>query len=109
MRVVGGTLRTPGGRGVRGAFALDAGMLGATPRAGRTAPLPAARPAVPGGSAVLWLRLHTERPPAGGSTLPVVGAAWLRGRFSRIEVNPDRLGAVSVYTAEGLSVRLVKR
>ncbi|MEU9479866.1 hypothetical protein [Streptomyces sp. NPDC048191] len=64
---------------------------------------------MPGGPAVLPLRLHTERPPAEGSTLPVVDAPRLRGRFSRIAVNSDGLRAVPVYTAEGLPVRLVER
>ncbi|MFJ9820171.1 hypothetical protein ACIRU3_33865 [Streptomyces sp. NPDC101151] len=44
-----------------------------------------------------------------GSTLPVLGMPRLRGRFDRVEVNSDALRAVPVYTAEGLSVRLVKR
>ncbi|MER6073408.1 hypothetical protein ABT187_32110 [Streptomyces sp. NPDC001817] len=66
-------------------------------------------PAVLGDSAVPALHLDPERPPAEGSTLPVLDAPRLRGRFTRIEVNSERLRAVPVYTAEGLSVRLVKR
>ncbi|MET8246419.1 hypothetical protein ABZV31_19560 [Streptomyces sp. NPDC005202] len=53
--------------------------------------------------------LDAERPPAAGSTVPVIGAVVLRGRFGRVEVNSERLRAVPVYTAEGLSVRMVKR
>ncbi|WP_399498097.1 hypothetical protein [Streptomyces sp. P17] len=44
-----------------------------------------------------------------GSTVPVLHAAALRGRFDRIELNSGHLRAVPVYTAEGLSVRLLKR
>ncbi|MGW0212103.1 phosphatase PAP2 family protein [Streptomyces sp. NPDC003233] len=108
-RVAGGTLRVAGRLRVRGAYAQDAGTLQVTLRARRKAPLTVQHLAVLGGSAVLSLRLDTERPPAEGSTLPVVDVPRLRGRFIRIEVNSDRLRAVPVYTAEGLSVRLVKR
>ncbi|MFA7760063.1 hypothetical protein V5F01_42570 [Streptomyces sp. NRRL B-2790] len=47
--------------------------------------------------------------PDAGSTLPVLDVPRMRGRFGRVEVNPDGLRAVPVYTADGLSVRLVKR
>ncbi|MEU4928183.1 hypothetical protein AB0G54_16970 [Streptomyces yokosukanensis] len=57
----------------------------------------------------LPLRLDTGRPPAEGSALPVVDVPRPRGRFTRTEVNSDRLRAVPVYTAEGLPVRLVQR
>lgn len=108
-RVAGGTLRVAERLRVRGAYAQDAGTLELTLRAGRKAPLTVEHLAAPGDSAVQWLRLDTERPPAEGGTVPVVDVPRLRGRFTRIEVNSDRLRAVLVYTAEGLSVRLVKR
>ncbi|MFI1069221.1 phosphatase PAP2 family protein [Streptomyces puniciscabiei] len=109
VRVTGGTLGVAGRLRVRGAYAQDAGTLEVTLRAGHQAPLAVQHLAVLGDSAVLSLRLDTERPPAEGSTLPVVDAPRLRGRFTGIEVNSGRLRAVPVYTAEGLSVRLVKR
>ncbi|MFF7969967.1 hypothetical protein [Streptomyces sp. NPDC007905] len=62
-----------------------------------------------GRSAVPSMRFDTERPQAAGSTLPVLDVPRLRGQFDRVEVNSDGLRAVPVYTAEGLSVRLVKR
>ncbi|MEV7813198.1 MULTISPECIES: hypothetical protein [Streptomyces] len=108
-RVTGGTLRVPEGLRVRGAWVQDAGTLEVTVRAGGKAPLTVGHRAVLGGPAVLALRLDAERPPAAGSTLPVVAAPRPAGRFERIEVNSDRLRAVPVYTAEGLSVRLVRR
>ncbi|MEU8970610.1 phosphatase PAP2 family protein [Streptomyces monashensis] len=109
VRITDGTLRVAGRLRVRGAYAQDAGTLEVTLRAGHTAPLTVRHLAVLGGGAALSLRLDAERPPAAGSTLPVIDAPRLRGRFARIEVNSDRLRAVPVYTAEGLSVRLVQR
>lgn len=58
---------------------------------------------------LLSLRLDTAPPPAAGSTLAVLDVPRLCGQFARVEVNSDALRAVPVYTAEGLSVRLVKR
>ncbi|WEO93755.1 phosphatase PAP2 family protein [Streptomyces sp. FXJ1.172] len=109
VRITDGTLGVAARLRVRGAYAQDAGTLEVTLRAGRKAPLTVRHLAVLGGSAVLSLRLDGERPPAAGSTLPVLDAPRLCGRFARIEVNSDRLRAVPVYTAEGLSVRLVQR
>ncbi|MFI6355088.1 phosphatase PAP2 family protein [Streptomyces sp. NPDC050743] len=108
-RVAGGTLRVAERLRVRGAYAQDAGTLEVILRAGGKAPLAVGHLAVLGDSAVLSLRLDTGRPPAEGDAVPVVDVPRLRGRFTRIEVNSDRLRAVPVYTAEGLSVRLVKR
>ncbi|GHE06115.1 phosphatase PAP2 family protein [Streptomyces alanosinicus] len=109
VRVTDGTLEVSGSLRVRGVYTQDAGTLGLTLRAGRKAPLTVKHRAVLGSSAVLSLRLDGERPPAEGTVLPVVDVPRLRGRFTRIEVNSDRLRAVPVYTAEGLSVRLVER
>ncbi|OIK04854.1 phosphatase PAP2 family protein [Streptomyces monashensis] len=109
VRITDGTLRVAGRLRVRGAYAQDAGTLEITLRTGRKAPLTVRHLAVLGGGAALSLRLDTERPPAAGSTLPVLDAPRLRGRFARIEVNSGHLRAVPVYTAEGLSVRLVQR
>lgn len=109
VRVTGGTLRVAGRLRVRGAWMQDGGELEVTVRAGGEAPLTVGHRAVLGGPAVLALRLDAKRPPAAGSVLPVLAAPRAAGRFQRIEVNSDRLRAVPVYTAEGLSVRLVRR
>ncbi|KOV56136.1 phosphatase PAP2 family protein [Streptomyces sp. MMG1121] len=109
VRVGAGTLRVAERLRVRGSYAQDAGALEVTLRAGRQAPLTVRQLMVLGGSPVLSLRLDTERPPALGRTLPVLDVPRLCGRFDRIEVNSDGLRAVPVYTAEGLSVRLVQR
>ncbi|MGW7402753.1 phosphatase PAP2 family protein [Streptomyces sp. NPDC054833] len=109
VRVSGGTLRVDERVRVRGVYTQDSGTLELTLRAGRKVPLVVKHRAVLGRGTVLSLRLDAERPPAAGSTLPVVDVPLLRGQFDRVEVNSDRLRAVPVYTAEGLSVRLVKR
>ncbi|GGS77908.1 phosphatase PAP2 family protein [Streptomyces cinerochromogenes] len=109
VRVTGGTLRVARRLRVRGAYTQEAGTLEVTVRAGGEAPLTAGHRALLGGAAVLVLRLDAERPPAAGSTLPVLAAPRLAGRFERIEVNSGGLRAVPVYTAEGLSVGLVRR
>ncbi|MFJ3305408.1 phosphatase PAP2 family protein [Streptomyces sp. NPDC086549] len=109
VRVPGGTLRVDERVRVRGVYTQDSGTLELTLRSGRKAPLVVKHRAVLGRGAVLSLRLDTERPPVAGSTLPVVDVPLLRGQFDRVEVNSDQLRAVPVYTAEGLSVRLVRR
>ncbi|MFJ4623290.1 phosphatase PAP2 family protein [Streptomyces sp. NPDC088812] len=110
VRVLGGTLRIDEPAAVRGLFAQEAGTLEATLGAGRhQAVLTATRRVVLGAGAVLSLRLDTERPPAAGSTVRVLDAPALRGRFDRVELDSDTLRAVPVYTADGLSVRLLKR
>lgn len=59
---------------------------------------------------VLSLRLDADRPPTAGTTVPVIAASALRGQFDRIAlVDCAHLRAVPVYTAHGLSVRLLKR
>ena len=78
-------------------------------RRGRGAPLRVKHLAVLGKGSTLSLSLGGDHPPAAGRTLPVLDAPRLRGQFDRVEVNSDRLRAVPVYTADGLSVRLVKR
>ncbi|MGW7257319.1 phosphatase PAP2 family protein [Streptomyces sp. NPDC054834] len=109
VRVADGTLRVDGRVRVRGQYGQDAGTLEVTLRAGRKAPLTVQRRAALGRGSVLSLRLDAERPPAAGSTVPVIDVCRLRGQFDRVEVNSDRLRAVPVYTADGLSVRLVRR
>jgi autotransporter-associated beta strand protein len=111
VRVLGGTLRASGPVRVRGAYVQDGGAaldltLGGP---GHRPALAVDRRVALGRGSVLRLRLDAVRPPALGRPVPVIGAPVLRGQFARIEVNSDGLRAVPVYTAEGLSVRLVKR
>ncbi|MFG2958221.1 phosphatase PAP2 family protein [Streptomyces sp. NPDC048291] len=109
VRVAAGTLRVAGELFVRGTYTQDAGALEATLAKGRKAPLTVKHLAVLGRGTTMSLHLDTEHPPAAGSTLPVVDAPRLRGQFDTVELNSATLRAVPVYTAEGLSVRLVKR
>ncbi|WP_432136451.1 MULTISPECIES: phosphatase PAP2 family protein [unclassified Streptomyces] len=57
----------------------------------------------------LTLRLDAERPPRAGTTVPVLRAGGLRGQFDRIDVCSETLRAEPVYTAHGVSVRLLNR
>jgi autotransporter-associated beta strand protein len=111
VRVQGGTLRVPGRSTVQihGTYTQEASVLEVTLRSGRGPALEVTRRAVLGRRSVLSLRLDAEKPPAAGSTVRVLDAPVLRGQFDRIELNSDTLRAVPVYTAEGLSVRLLKR
>ncbi|WP_037676617.1 phosphatase PAP2 family protein [Streptomyces griseus] len=110
VRVLGGTLRVDEPVQVHGVFAQESAALAPTLRAGRhKAVLTVTRRVVLGAGSVLSLRLDPECPPAAGSTVRVIGAPALRGQFDRVEVNSDALRAVPVYTAEGLSVRILKR
>ncbi|WP_367319016.1 phosphatase PAP2 family protein [Streptomyces sp. HUAS ZL42] len=109
LRVTGGTLRLEKSVQVHGTYAQENGTLDVTLRSGRGPALEVTRRALLGGGSVLSLRLDAEKPPAPGSTVRVVCAPGLRGQFDRVELNSDTLRAVPVYTAEGLSVRLLKR
>jgi autotransporter-associated beta strand protein len=111
VRVSGGTLRvaTKSSVQIHGTYAQESSTLDVTLRSGRGPALEVTRRAVLGAGSVLSLRLDADKPPAAGSVVRVIGAAGLRGRFDRVELNSDTLRAVPVYTAEGLSVRLLKR
>ncbi|MFJ5642368.1 phosphatase PAP2 family protein [Streptomyces sp. NPDC093223] len=109
VQVTGGTLRVAGTLLVRGTYTQGAGALAVTLRTDGGAPLRVGRRAVLGRGSTLSLTLGGEHPPAAGRILAVLDAPRLRGRFDRVELNSDRLRAVPVYTADGLSVRLVKR
>lgn len=111
VRVSGGTLRvaTKSSVQIHGTYAQESSVLEATLRSGRGPALEVTRRAVLGAGSVLSLRLDADKPPAAGSTVRVLDAAGLRGRFDRVELNSETLRAVPVYTAEGLSVRLLKR
>ncbi|MEU2423315.1 phosphatase PAP2 family protein [Streptomyces sp. NPDC007851] len=109
VRISAGTLRVAGELFVRGTYTQDAGSLEVTLTKGGRAPLTVKHLAVLGRGSTLTLNLGTEHPPAAGSTLAVLAAPRLRGQFDKVELNSTALRAVPVYTAEGLSVRLVKR
>lgn len=110
VRVQRGTLRATTAARVRGSYTQASGAtLDVTLRAGRIPALAVDRRVLLGGDSVLSLRLDASRPPATGTTVPVIAAPSLRGQFGRIEVQADGYRAVPVYTAVGLSVRLTRR
>ncbi|MFJ3669425.1 phosphatase PAP2 family protein [Streptomyces sp. NPDC090106] len=109
VRVGGGTLRLDASAQVHGSYSQENGTLAMTLRSGHEPALEVTRRALLGAGSVLSLTLDTEHPPTAGRTVRVLAAQGLRGRFDRIELNSATLRAVPVYTADGLSVRLVKR
>ncbi|AZP22088.1 phosphatase PAP2 family protein [Streptomyces aquilus] len=111
VRVSGGTLTVATAKSVQihGGYAQESATLDVTLRSGRGPALEVTRRAVLGAGSVLSLHLDAEKPPTAGSVVRVLSAAGLRGRFDRVELNSETLRAVPVYTAEGLSVRLLKR
>ncbi|SEP75972.1 autotransporter-associated beta strand repeat-containing protein [Streptomyces sp. yr375] len=110
VRLTGGTLRADAPVRVRGGWAQGSGaVLDLTLRGHHGAVLTVSGRVRLEKGAVLSLRLDAEQPPAAGTTVPVIDASALRGQFDRIELNSDRLRAVPVYTADGLSVRLLTR
>ncbi|MGW6921212.1 phosphatase PAP2 family protein [Streptomyces sp. NPDC054950] len=110
VRLTGGTLRADAPVRVPGAWAQESGaVLDLTLRGHHGPVLTVSGRVRLDRGAVLSLRLDADRPPAAGTTVPVIDASALRGQFDRVELNSDRLRAVPVYTADGLSVRLLKR
>ena len=109
VRVSGATLRVERPVKVHGVYAQESGRLELTLRSGHEPVLAVTRRVLLGAGGVLSLQLDADKPPAAGSTVRVLSAPQLRGCFDTVELNSDRLRAVPVYTAEGLSVRLLKR
>ncbi|MGW2516957.1 phosphatase PAP2 family protein [Streptomyces sp. NPDC001617] len=109
VRVSGGTLRVPQPVQAHGVYSQESGTLELTLRSGHEPALEVTRRALLGSGSVLSLQLDVDKPPAAGSTVRVLSAPQLRGRFDSVELNSDGLRAVPVYTTEGLSVRLLKR
>ncbi|MDQ0956887.1 autotransporter-associated beta strand protein [Streptomyces sp. B4I13] len=107
VRLTGGTLRAGEPVRVRGAWAQGAGAVLDLTLRGHHGPAltVSGRVRLDRGS-VLSLRLDADRPPAAGTTVPVIAASALRGQFDRVELDCAHLRAVPVYTAHGLSVRL---
>ncbi|MFJ5302978.1 phosphatase PAP2 family protein [Streptomyces sp. NPDC088350] len=109
VSVLGGTLRVSESVQIHGTYSQQSAALEVTLRSGHEPAVEVTRRAVLGKGSTLSLQFDAERPPAAGSTVRVLGAPTLRGQFDSITVNSDKLRAVPVYTAEGLSVRLLKR
>ncbi|MFJ4280407.1 phosphatase PAP2 family protein [Streptomyces massasporeus] len=110
VRVTGGTLRAAGVLRVRGSYVQERESTLELPLRRNHGPaLTVGRRVLLGRGSVLSLRLDAERPPVAGTTVPVLSAGQLRGRFDRVEVDSETLRAVPVHTADGLSVRLVRR
>ncbi len=110
VRVTGGTLRADKVLRVRGSYAQEGGArLELLLRKNHGPALEVSRRVLLGRDSVLSLRLDAERPPVAGTTVPVIEARQLRGRFDRVELNSDTLRAVPLYTTDGLSVRLLER
>ncbi|MFD5740472.1 phosphatase PAP2 family protein [Streptomyces massasporeus] len=110
VRVTGGTLRAAGVLRVRGSYVQEGeSMLDLPLRRNHGPALTVGRRVLLGPGSVLSLRLDAERPPVAGTTVPVLSAGQLRGRFDRVELDSETLRAVPVHTADGLSVRLVRR
>lgn len=110
VRVRGGRL-TLAGRSlqIHGTYTQESAELELTLRSGQEPVLEVTRRAVLGAGSVLSLKLDAKKPPKAGQRVRVLSAPVLRGQFDRVELNSDTLRAVPVYTAEGLSVRLLKR
>ncbi|MEU3934752.1 phosphatase PAP2 family protein [Streptomyces sp. NPDC029044] len=110
VRVTGGTLRADNVLRVRGSYVQDGeSTLELLLRRNHGPALTVSRRVLLGRGSALSLRLDPERPPVAGTTLPVLSTAQLRGRFDRVELDSETLLAVPLHTADGLSVRLVRR
>ncbi|EFL36825.1 phosphoesterase [Streptomyces viridochromogenes DSM 40736] len=110
VQVTGGTLRADKVLRVRGSYVQEGeSTLELLLRGSHGPALTVGRRVLLGRGSVLSLRLDAQRPPAAGTTLSVLSAPALRGRFDRVELDSPTLRAVPEYTADGLSVRLVRR
>ncbi|ELP61439.1 phosphatase PAP2 family protein [Streptomyces turgidiscabies] len=110
VRVQGGTLRVTEPVQLHGTYSQQSGTLAVTLRKDRHKEVvTVGRRVLLEKGSVLSLTLDAKNPPAVGSVVPVIGGAALRGHFDRVVVNSDKIRAVPVYTAKGLSVRLLKR
>ncbi|MFD8232571.1 phosphatase PAP2 family protein [Streptomyces sp. NPDC059696] len=110
VRVTGGTLRADRVLRVRGSYVQeDESTLDLLLREGHGPALTVRRRVLLGRGSVLSLRLDAGRPPVAGTTVPVLSASQLRGRFDRVELDSSTLRAVPLPAADGLSVRIVRR
>ncbi|MFF9038168.1 phosphatase PAP2 family protein [Streptomyces sp. NPDC014892] len=109
VRVQGGTLAV-GDRTVRvrGGYA-QAGVLDVTLDRGDDAALVVDGRAVLERGSELVVRFDAKQAPRSGSTVAVIGARSLQGRFSKVSVAVDGWTAEQVFTAHGVSVRLRRK
>ncbi|MBZ3905728.1 phosphatase PAP2 family protein [Streptomyces griseiscabiei] len=109
IRVDGGTLAT-GDHGVRvrGEY-TQAGVLDVTLDRGDAPALSVDRRAVLERGSKLVVRFDAEQAPRSGSTVAVIDARSLQGRFAEVSVAVDGWTAEQVFTAHGVSVRLRKQ
>ncbi|WP_216587670.1 phosphatase PAP2 family protein [Streptomyces brasiliscabiei] len=109
VRVDGGTLAT-GDHGVRvrGEY-TQAGVLDVTLDRGDAPALSVDRRAVLERGSKLVVRFDAEQAPRSGSTVAVIDARSLQGRFAEVSVAVDGWTAEQVFTAHGVSVRLRKQ
>jgi autotransporter-associated beta strand protein len=106
VEVAGGTLRLAAACAVtvRGAYRQSAGVLAVQGGHDRGPALTIEGTATLGRGSVLELRLDAARP---GQVVPVLRARRLTGRFGSVVVDLAGYRAVAVYTARGVSVRLI--
>jgi autotransporter-associated beta strand protein len=102
--VRGGTLRVDPGVRVNGAYTQAAGAALEVTVGGT--PLTVDGPATLSRDSVLRLRLDATNPPA-GTTVPVLRARRVRGRFGAVTVLADGYRAVLVHTPTAVLVRLL--
>ncbi|MBD9723908.1 phosphatase PAP2 family protein [Streptomyces caniscabiei] len=109
VRVKGGTLATGDHTvRVRGGYA-QAGVLDVTLDRGTDAALVVDGRAVLERGSKLVVRFDAEQAPRSGSTVAVVAARSLQGRFAEVSVAVEGWTAEQVCTAHGVSVRLRKK
>ncbi|WP_200301506.1 phosphatase PAP2 family protein [Streptomyces adelaidensis] len=109
VQVKGGTLSTGDHTvRVRGGY-TQAGVLDVTLDRGTDAALVVDGHAVLERGSSLVVRFDAEQAPRSGSTVAVVGARSLRGRFAEVSVAVEGWTAEQVRTAHGVSVRLRKK
>lgn len=108
VRVAGGTLATGDNTvRVRGGYA-QAGVLDVSLDRGTDPALVVDGRAVLERGSSLVVRFDARQSPRPGSTVAVIGARSLQGRFSEVTVAAEGWRAEQVFTAHGLSVRLTK-
>ncbi|MFM9553752.1 phosphatase PAP2 family protein [Streptomyces caniscabiei] len=109
VRVKGGTLATGDHTvRVRGGYG-QAGVLDVTLDRGTDAALVVDGRAVLERGSKLVVRFDAEQAPRSGSTVAVVAARSLQGRFAEVSVAVEGWTAEQVFTAHGVSVRLRKK
>ena len=114
VQVLGGTLRLAAVRDCRTRLAADysqskGAVLEVTLRRDSEPALTVARVVTLESGSELVLHLDADDSPRRGALIPVIRARSLRGKFASITVRGGQYRAVPVYSAGGLSVRLLPR